>query len=95
MSTSTLELIELNVDLDAEIPCEAHQEVPAHFRVAHVDPSCSFFVCAPCQKQIQRVLETVRRHLMVCPGNKHAHEVSCAKCDNVIDPDTIRITSLD
>jgi len=94
VSTSTLELIELNVNLDEEIPCEQHTEVPAKYRVNHSGPTCSFFVCTQCKENIQRVLDKLHMHIKIC-NRGHDHVCECKKCESEIDFLTLRITSLD
>jgi hypothetical protein len=95
MSTSTLELIELDVDLDQQIPCNLHTDTPATFRVNHPKPgnSCTFFICTPCADIVNKAIAEYTAHLKVCTSPRD-HDLLCSHCEESVQAEEVHITSL-
>lgn len=64
MSTSTLELVELDVNLDEEVSCSAHPTAKATHRLLH--PGAQHFMCATCTRQTKHFLEVYARWDVQC-----------------------------
>lgn len=58
MSTDTLELIELDIDWDAVIPCHEHEDRAATHMAKH--GNCHTFDCAECAKKDEDVVIACR-----------------------------------
>jgi len=64
VSTDTLEITELYVDLSDKIPCKVPGHPHAKFRLTHEAP-CQVFICGICRETVEEAIK---------------HNKKCSKC---------------